>query len=78
MTRRRTPAVADPLTAFAPVAEAYRRRFRREVWTWRMDWDRLPALAAAMQAAMQAGEPLSCDEATSITGVSPPPLGADG
>jgi precorrin-3B methylase len=39
-----------------------------------MDMDRLPALTAAMQAAMRAGEPLTCDEATALTGVSPPPL----
>jgi hypothetical protein len=79
MTRRRTPALdpADPphpLDAFAPVAETYRRQFRREVWIWRMDMDRLPALTKAMKA----GEPLTCDEATAITGVSPSPLGTVG
>jgi hypothetical protein len=67
-----------PLDAFAPVAEAYRRQFRREVWIWRMDMDRLPVLTKAMKAAMRSGEPLTCDETTAITGVSPPPLDAVG
>jgi hypothetical protein len=32
----------------------------------------------AMQAAIRADQPLSCDEATAITGVSPPPPGTVG
>ena len=64
----------DPRDAFVPVAEAYRRQFRREVWTWRMDPARFPALIVAMTS----GEPLTCDEATASTGVSPPPLDAVG
>jgi hypothetical protein len=68
----------DPRDAFVPVAEACRRQFRREVWTWRMDPARFPALIVAMKAAMRSGEPLTCDEATAITGVSPPPLDAVG
>jgi hypothetical protein len=68
----------DPWAAYVPVAEAYSRQFHKEIWTWRMDPARYPALIEAMQAAMRADTPLSCDEATAVTGVSPPPLGADG
>jgi hypothetical protein len=69
---------ADPRDAYVPVAMAYSRQFHREIWTWRMDPARYPALIAAMQAAMQADRPLTCDEATAITGASPPPLNAVG
>jgi hypothetical protein len=41
-----------------------------------MDPARFPALIVAMKAAMRSGEPLTCDEATAITGVSPLPLDA--
>jgi hypothetical protein len=82
MTRHRTLTPAgpspEPWDQLQAVMAAYGRQFRREVWTWRMDRDRIPALIGAMEAAMEAGEPLTCDEATAITGVSPPPLGAVG
>lgn len=76
LARLRQPP--GPQERFRPVAAAYSRQFHREVWTWRMCEDRFPALIAAMETAMRADRPLTCDEATTITGTSPPPLGADG
>jgi hypothetical protein len=79
MTCRSTPAGPPPdlLAAFAPVAQAYRRQFCQGVWIWNANPACLPALAAAMRAAMQADQPLTCEEAAAITGVSPPPLDGD-
>ena len=68
----------DPYDALLEASRAYRDRFGRDVWTWRMDPDRIPTVIQAMRAAMERGEALSVDDAEAITGVSPPPLGAVG
>jgi hypothetical protein len=78
MPRRRIPPLdTDPWEALRDVAHAYYQQFGKEVWTWRMDPARIPALAAAMKAALAAGRPLSVNEAAAVTKVTPP-LRADG
>ena len=69
---------AHPRDTYEPVATAYSRQFHKEIWTWHMELARYPALIAAIQDAMRKDRALTCDEATTITGVSPPSLGADG
>lgn len=60
------------------MSRAYRDQFGRDVWTWRMDPARIPALVTVMRKAMEDGQPLSVDDAVAIPGVSPPPLHAVG
>ena len=69
---------AHPRDTYEPMATAYSRQFHKEIWTRHMELARYPALIAAMQDAMRTDRALTCDETTTITGVSPPPLGPDG
>lgn len=76
--RSMTPDPMDPYDTLTTMANAYRAKFARDVWTWRMDPGRIPAVVAAMRKAMEDGQPLSADEAQAVTGVSPPPMDAVG
>lgn len=69
---------ADPWEIFRAVADRYRDKFGTVPDTWRIDLDRLPVLAEAMEAAMRTGRRLSVNEASKITGCTPLPLGTVG
>jgi hypothetical protein len=73
-----TPPAPDPYAPLRREIGRYRRQFDSEPWTWRADPIHFPVLIRAMRQARRDGRPLTLDEASAITGVSPPPLGAIG